>query len=257
MKQLNFPGIKPKPENIKSRSVILSERDYQIIEYVLDMKFATVQDVFEKFFKVTLSNEPAKSDEWAVRRLQQLSKAGYLKPIHSFSERRKYYLGTVKGYSILEKVKPEADVSKPVKGIDHHTFDHDKKVIEARIILENQRAATSWISDKKLRSNKDLAGGLLLSNVPDGLFKTPEGKRIALEVEATTKTKAIYQSKIKKYVSMMRSKDTKVNVFDKVLYVVAKPWVIDFLSKETKIYGELFEIVSWQDFFGGTSGERS
>lgn len=257
MTQLNFPGLKPKKEKYKkSGSVLLSERDYLIIEYVLDMKFATVQDIFEKFFKITLSQEPAKSDEWAIRRLQQLTKAGYLTSVHSFSERRKYYLGTQKGYSIIDKVKPEADVSKPCKGIDHHTFNHDKKVIEARIILENQRAATSWISDKKLRSNKELAGGLLLSNVPDGLFRTPEGKRIALEIEATTKTKAIYQAKIKKYVSMMRSKDSKVNVFDKVLYVIAKPWVLDFLTKETKIYGDLFEITSYEDFFGGISGKR-
>lgn len=258
MTQLNFPGLKPKKEKLtKDRALVLTERDLNIIEYVLDMKFATVQDVFEKFFKITLSNEEAKSDEWAVRRIQQLTSNGYLNGIHSFSERKKYYLGTWKGYYAVEKVKPELNVSKPSKAIDHHTFNHDKKVIEARIILENQKAATSWISDRKLRTNKDLAGGLLLSNVPDGLFKTPEGKRVALEIEATQKTKSDYANKIKKYVAMMRSKDLKVKVFDQVLYVVAKESVRNILLTETKIYGELFQVVSFDEFFNQMSVSRS
>ena len=92
-----------------------------------------------------------------------------------------------------------------------------------------------------------------MSNVPDGLFKTSEGKRVALEIEASQKTKADYLTKIKKYVTMMRSKDLKVNVFDKVLYVVAKEAVRELLIRETRIYGELFEVKSFDEFFSPAS----
>ncbi len=182
------------------------------------MKFASIQNIFDRFFKVTLSGELAKSNEWTVRRLQQLASAGYLKGIHSFSEREKYYLATTQGYYAVRDSKPYEIVLRPNQVIDHHHFNHDKLVLESRIALENHKAVTSWISDKKLRSAKELAGGLINSNVPDGIFKLPEGERIALEVERSQKSKKDYLAKIRRYVIMMRSLDSKVKVFDKVYF---------------------------------------
>ena len=88
-----------------------------------------------------------------------------------------------------------------------------------------------------------------MSNVPDGIYKDEIGERIALEIEVSQKSKADYQLKIKKYVAMMRSKDTKIKVFDRVVYVVAKPNVVEYLIKETKIFGDLFTILTFDQFF--------
>ncbi|WP_413942745.1 replication-relaxation family protein [Bdellovibrio sp. HCB-162] len=233
----------------KDRGVILTERDIEVIEFILDMKFSSVEDIFERFFKVTLAGEEARSNEWAIRRLQQLAKAGYLKGTFSFSERTKFYLATPKGYKAVSDAKPEAYVIKPSQVIDHRTFAHDRLVLESRIILENQRAASCWISDKKLRSSRELAGGLVHSNVPDGIFKTESGERVALELELSLKSRSQYITKVRKYVSMMRSENQAVKVFDRVLYVCAKQATIDYLTKETKIYGSLFEVQSFNTFF--------
>lgn len=233
----------------KVGKVILTSRDVDILEFVFDMKFVSVKDVYERFFKVTLSGEPAKSMDWAVRRLQQLEKAGYLKGKFSFSERTKYYLGTFKGYYQVSNIYPERVFTKPLAEIDHRTFNHDKQMVEARIKLENSRAASSWISDRKLRSSKELAGGLTNSNVPDAIYLGADSKRVSLELEMSVKAKSEYREKIKKYISMLRSKDNGVKVFDKVLYVCARPSSYEFLKNEVSIYGDLFEVRTFFEFF--------
>lgn len=255
IKQLHFPELTPKKTRVRrDRSVVLSERDLNILEYILDMKFASIQDVFEKFFKVTLSGEEAKSNEWAVRRLQQLSRAGYLKGTHSFSLRDKFYVATMRAYYAVSRAYPEKEVVKPSMVIDQRTFDHDWLVLRARIMLENKRAASCWISDKRLRSNQELAGGLTLSKVPDGIFINEKGERVAFEFELSKKPHEVYREKIKKYVSMIRNPMGGVRVFEKVIYVCAREYVYERLRKETQVYGDLFEVVRYSDFFGVSPG---
>ncbi len=236
------------PKTTKSRSVILSDRDLTILEFLLDMKFASLKDIFERFFAFTLTGEPARSNEWAIRRLQQLEKAKFVKSAHSFSERRRYYIATVKAYRAVSDRKPIDFVSKPLQTIDLKTFLHDKMVLESRIILENQRAATCWISDRKLRSSTELAGGLSKKYIPDGIY-TEDNIKTAIEIEISVKSKVRYQDKIKKYVQHMRAADVKHKTFDRVLFVCAKDKVFEILKSETKIYGSLFEVNHFNDFF--------
>lgn len=236
------------PKTTKSRAVILSDRDLTILEFLLDMKFASLKDIFERFFSVTLQGEPARSNEWAIRRLQQLEKAQLVKSVHSFSERRRYFIATLKAYRAVTDRKPMGFVSKPLQTIDLKTFLHDKMVLESRIILENQRAATCWVSDRKLRSSAELAGGLSKKYIPDGIY-TEDNIKTAIEIEIAVKSKVRYQDKIKKYVQLMRSQDVKHKTFDRVLFVCAKDNIFEFLSKETKIYGDLFEVNHFNDFF--------
>lgn len=224
------------------------KRDLEILEFILEMKFAGIEDVYQRFFSVTLKGDVALSNEWAMKRLKELEKAGLLNGLHSFSEKKKFYLVTIKGYQALRNKKSDFEDLKPSLKIDHRTFDHDKYVLEARIALENRLAASSWISDKRLRKNKELAGGLVNSNVPDGVYINEKGERVAFEFELSRKSNADYLNKIKKYVEIMRS-ETERKVFDKVVYVCAKSYAYVFLSRETRIYGDLFEIIRQEDFF--------
>ncbi len=233
-------------------NVVLMERDVSVLEFILEMKFASINDVFEKFFKVTLSGEKAKSKEWAMRRLQQLEKAGYVRGLHSFSEKMKFFLVTVKGYQVVKKWRPELDVLRPSLKIDHQTFDHDRFVLEARIMLENRRAASCWISDKRLRTNNELAGGLTNSNVPDAIYVDENGKRVAFEFELSRKSNKDYLDKVKRYVGILRA-GIEAKAFDKVIYVCAKAYSFEFLKRETQIYADLFEVKRLNEFFTSDS----
>lgn len=238
------------PKVKRTAGIILSERDLDIIEFILEMKFSNVQHVFERFFKTTLSGAPAKSQEWAVRRLQQLERFGLLKGTYAFSERAKFYLGTLKGYRIVLNKRFYKEAVKPSQSIDHATFVHDKLIIQARIMLENSGRATNWVSDRHLRSHINLFSDLKAYAIPDGIYINPEGQKVAFEMERSKKTKEDYRKKISRYVAIMRVQDAKLRLFDRVLYVCEKESAIKFFSTETRIYGELFEVQRASEFFG-------
>lgn len=140
-------------------------------------------------------------------------------------------------------------MSKPSGGFDQRTFLHDRGVLRARLHLESLRLVNLWLSDRKLKSSTGLAGGLQVQYIPDAIYVTPAGVRVAFELEIAVKAKNRYQDKIKKYVQLMRSTNMQHKVFDRVQFVCAKDTVAKFLIKETRIYGELFEVVTADDFF--------
>lgn len=249
--QLAMSGIFPEitEKRTSAKNIVLTERDFEILEFIMDMKFAGVEEVFEKFFKITLANESAKSSEWARKRLCQLEKANFLKSVRSFSESTRYYVTTFKAYYALTQFNPEKFVGKLSGGFDQRTFLHDRGVLRARLHLESLQLVRVWMSDRKLKSSTELAGGLSVQYVPDAIYVTPAGARVAFELEIAVKAKSRYQDKIKKYVQLMRSTNMQHKVFDRVQFVCAKDTVAKFLVKETRIYGELFEVVTVDRFF--------
>lgn len=232
-----------------ARNLSLTERDFEILEFIMDMKFSGIYEVFEKFFRVTQSNGEAKSSEWAKKRLFQLEKAKFLKSVRSFSEATRYYTTTFKAYYAITNFKPEANVGKPNGGFDQRTFVHDRMVLQSRLLLESQGLVTSWLSDRKLRSSTELSGGLTSLYIPDAIYKLPSGEKVAFELEIAVKAKSRYQDKIKKYVQLMRAQNAQHKIFDRVHYVCAKESVAEHLEKETRIYGDLFKIERLDTFF--------
>ena len=140
-------------------------------------------------------------------------------------------------------------MSKPSGGFDQRTFLHDRGVLRARLHLESLRLVNLWLSDRKLKSSTELAGGLSVQYIPDAIYVNTAGVRVAFELEIAVKAKSRYQDKIKKYVQLMRSANMQHKVFDRVQFVCAKETVAKFLIKETRIYGELFEVVTIDEFF--------
>lgn len=232
-----------------TKNVILTNRDFEILEFIMDMKFSGVDEVFEKFFKVTLSNEQAKSSLWAKKRLMQLEHSKFLKSVRPFSESMRCFTTTFKAYYALTQYNPEKFVSKPTGGFDQRTFQHDRGVLRARLFLESTGQANNWFSDRKLKSSTDFTGGLAVQYIPDAIYVNSKKTRVAFELEIAVKAKSRYQEKIKKYVQLMRSANPQHRIFDRVQFVCAKDTVTKFLLKETKIYGDLFQVTSIGDFY--------
>ena len=243
----------PKRKTV-SKNVVLSERDLEVIEFIIDMKFASVEDIFEKFFKVTLSSQEAKSDLWARKRLLQLEQGKFLNANKVATEKISYYTATFKAFYALSNVHPEKAFVKPIGGFDMRTFVHDKLVLKCRLDLEKRFNVTSWISDRKLKSSAELSGGLSSIHIPDAIYTFPSGKRVAFELEIARKAKSRYVDKIRKYVQVMRSTEAAKKKFDVVHFVCTQDAVYDLLVKETKIYGGLFLIQTMNQFIAELSG---
>ena len=231
-------------------NVILTERDFGIIEFVCEMKFARTQDLFQKFFSVLHSGESAISDLWARKRLLQLERGGFLKSYRmpEMQKRDLIYTATIRGYRAVMNVFPEKLLCKPMLSVDLRTFGHDLRVLQCRLMLEALGEIKSWISDRQLKSFRELSGGFRGSEVPDGIFLTGEGRKIAFELEIARKSKSKYLAKVKRYVAHLRNRGLEKRQFESVLYVCGNKQVSQLLENETRIYGDCFRVLSFKQF---------
>ena len=164
IKQLSFP----KKEIVKVRRVEVTDRDLKIFEFILDMKFARIEDVFEKFFKKTISSELSKSEAWAKKRLSQLEQAKFLRSTFSHLDSERYFWTTLKAYHALANVYPGRVITKPSAGLDHRTLTHDRLVLGSRLQFERECGDVDWISDRRLKLGIESSFGLSAAYVPDG-----------------------------------------------------------------------------------------
>lgn len=235
-------------ENKQTKNVELTQRDFEIIQFIIEMKFSSVDEVFQKFFKVKLNSEPAKSQAWAKKRLQQLEKARFLKSMYSFSESTRLYVGTYKGYYALAQIKPLEFLVKPHLGFDQRVFSHDLQVLNCRLQLEESKSGLDWISERKLKSDPQVLKNLTQLYIPDGVYTSISGQKVAFELEIAIKAKSRYKDKIKKYINIIRSEKAEAKLFDRVHYVCAKDTLKSYLIKETRIYGAFFKIETLAEF---------
>ena len=241
-------GIESVQKRTRAKNVVLAPRDLEVIEFILDMKFASSEEIFEKFFKVTFANRAATNDLWAKKRLSQLEQGKFLRSVRAFSEAARYYIPTLKGYYALTQIHPEKFLTKPISGFDQRTFIHDKIVMKCRLLIESHLKKANWISERKLKSSTQLSCGLSSLDIPDGVFDHPIWGRVAFELEIAHKNQARYSKKVKRYVQLLRSREITENKFDCIVFVCLKATVRERLFRETNLFGPMFKVLSMEEF---------
>lgn len=242
-------SIKTKKANDTIEEKIwLTNRDLAIISYVCEMKFAGLEDLHFKFFKNLKNGNESNSLWWARERLSALEKDGFLERKYAFDERVSYYLGTLKGYKTLQLRSTEALAVRPVDKINHNTFNHDKMVIEVRNKLEAMGKVKQWHSDRKLFCFPELNQHVDKWNQPDGIFITPGGEVVALEVEISRKTNEHYREKIKAYVGIVRKQEVLPTSIKKILYVTGNVSTHNAIKTEVKLYQQYFTLMTIEEF---------
>lgn len=232
-------------KNIKQLK--LTKRDVDICRFLLDMKFSSVEEIHQKFFKVTLLGNESRGLRAAWRRLQTLEKLGFIKALHHFKFLKRFYIPTLAAYKLVSENFPSEIIPYPTKSIDIRTFEHDLEVIRTRLHLENIKEANSWKSDRLLRSLPEFSSLIEKKNVPDGVYIDPQSKRVCFEYERATKAKERYRTKIKTYVNEIR-RESSTRLFEKVFFLCENPHVAKILEEEAKIYGSLFKIQTIAEF---------
>ena len=243
--QLNFETTESKFSVKKVKSLdplMLTQRDYEIITFVSEMKFASLGDIYERFFKVLKDGTESKSDWWARERLLELIKHGFLNRIYSFNERKPYFLGTKKGFYELVRRFPSDFPTRPTETINFNTFEHDKLVLAIRLDMEKNKKCTKWISDRTLAEFPELCPALDQSYLPDAVIVTPGGEQVAFELEISRKAKKRYAEKIQNYVKCIRLNKDSPSIFKKVIFYVTSETVKNLIEAETRIYKQYFEI---------------
>lgn len=236
--QLSFFKRRP-----KSHTVEIVERDLKVLDFILDMKFATAQEVYEKFFARS-SDLPqvGHPTKWTKRRLMQLARSGFLKSTIGIGVQELVYVATFKAYYLLNSFSPSVLRPKPTGGLDLRTFVHDRELLLLRMDFERRHGDVAWISDRRLKQGFGETLGIFGSDVPDAVLRLPDVGLVALELEIATKSRIRYREKISRYVRLIRESRGKPDGIKKVIYVCHRKLVFEILRDETRIYGGLFEV---------------
>lgn len=222
---------------VKGVSLRLTVRDYDILRFLLDQKFASLEALYYRFFdhRKQISDAPPKEFYVARQRLGLLKRAGLIIAQRVYSESKSVYLVTSLGSRALEGKLPNAVYAAPVRDVDFRNYDHDQRVNLVRVVLERQKRVIQWWSERRLRMEgfryPGISDGLPESVVPDGLFINRKGERIAVEVEASNRKQSRFQDKVEAYRSVMSAYDPKSALIQKVLFVACTEAIQKKLAK--------------------------
>jgi len=206
----------------------LTERDISIFSFLLDQKFASLEQLYFMFFdKREDIDDPLPKGLFVTRqRLQVLKKAGLIITEKVYTESKSVYLLSPLGFKIIESRRPNDAYAQPVKKVDFRNYEHDTRVNDCRIALERSGRVMKWLSDRRLKmegfSSQFSNQSLPKSVVPDGVFISKKGKRVIFEIEASTRKKKRYEDKYWDFKSVMMSSDSLIH---HVIWVGATPTI--------------------------------
>lgn len=161
--------------------VVLTDRDIRFLRDVTRFGGLTVEWLSRRHFDATKT---------AYNRLERLQAVGVLALRRVFYRGSGVYVATRQGAELsrtgLAAVSPS-----------QRTLCHLLHVADVALRLMREYPRSTWVTERELRREalnlaRDRSTGRLLrggEHVPDGLLVLPDGRRIAVEVERTTKWK--------------------------------------------------------------------
>ncbi len=197
----------------------VTDRDIEILGWILEQKFMTRKQIRRIFWKGLL--EQSTED---YRRLSELRDNGYIKTSKGNVYKEALYLVTGKGATQVRDRGLGA-----LKDTDYSNCRHDLRVTDIRIMF-HQAGYTNWVSERVLSKRNDLR------RIPDGLIYH-RGKYLAIEYESSQKSKDRYRKIFLDY--------EFDNHVDRVLYIVSTPELADKILRMT--LGSKPYFVSYED----------
>lgn len=219
----------------------ITDRDFEILLFLIEMKFAEAADLQTKFFESKRVGSVLESRSYVKERLSLLRKHGLsISKKHPFKW-TSIHLPTQKAYRLIKDRYPNLNIPRVPKSYDLNSFDHDLRVIKIRLILEELIGEVNWVSDRTLRSMPEATGGMTGHMVPDGIYTDSQNRKVAFELELSRKNRAKYREKIRMYLKIISDRKG-AEPFEVVHFVVAKSFVLEMIKDETRLYPELFLI---------------
>lgn len=223
-------------------SVRLVARDFEVIRFLIQMKFSSIEEIHQKFFKLSPTGIESSSLRWARERLATLCELGLVSSEGVAGSGKRYFVAKAKGYHLISRTLHLDGFVKPTGRIDIRTFEHDLAVLRTRLELESESSVTNWISDRELKVASERLDALRGDYAPDAIYQTPSGEQVALEVEIARKAKIRYQKKIQHYVDTYRDRGSSSFKLSKVHVVCLRKSVFEIWKNKTEIYGSIFDV---------------
>jgi len=188
----------------------LTVRDFGVLGFLLDQKFSSLEQIYFRFFDTRKKgSDPLPKNLHVTRqRLAILRRAGFIITERVYSEPKSLYLLSGLGFQAFQGKFPHDAYAMPMRAVDFRNYEHDTKVNDCRIAIEKTGRVVKWFSERRLRmqgfESKFSYQKLPEKIVPDGLFISSKGERVAFEIETSPRKKVRYEEKRDAYRSVMK-----------------------------------------------------
>lgn len=200
---------RPPKKDLPKISLRLTERDYAVFQFLLDQKFASLEVLYLMFFDQRESVKDPLPAQFAVarQRLGILKRAGLIHTQRVYSEAKSLYLLSQTGHKALQAKYTQLVYAPPMREVDFRNYDHDMRVSLVRVALSRSGKALKWYSERRVRMQgfqvEGVSAILPETIIPDGIFKSSKGERVAVEVEATIRKKSRFRFKVQEYEALI------------------------------------------------------
>ena len=235
------------------RGIRLTEREVAALEFLLDQKFGSTEQVYRAIWK----GQASKSSKYAWDRLSLLEHHGFVRSIRVHTRAALYYLVTPQGVRALELQKPHAFMLPPPRNIHYQEFEHDDRVTECRLWLQEKGLALAWKSERRLlaellqdaqENRRDSLKFIAKGRLPDAVFQFQDGHLRAFELELTPKSKSRYRAKVLEYVQKIEAKQVD---YIGVLFLTCSHRIFEALHETTQEYSPLFRVIPYEQLLKG------
>ena len=206
--------------NVKISSLQLTERDVQILVFINEFGFCTLQHLETQFcFKKPRSSQI----------MRRLVNAGLVVYDRIFYERPGVYHLTQKGarYTGLP----------PLKRIPLGNYIHEITLLDVYLKLKIDYPDALWISERRLKQDKFFESVKKGGHISDGMLVFQGGLRVAIEVELTLKSRERLEQIFKNYGTQFEINEVWYYCAESIMAPLRKgamnmPWIQIFSLKE-------------------------
>jgi hypothetical protein len=213
--------------------IALQARDYELVAFVSEQKFATREQIARRFFPSESGRQRSRPDQVAYRRLLILRQFGILESRHVRTDPTQLYQPSRIGLARLAERGTE--VLPYLSTIDIRTYEHDRRVTDVRITLE-------WFGIGAWHSERQLFAAGWSGHRPDATFQLGQN-RCGLELELVRKRDDRYPDIFRS----LRKHHRDLNV---VFYLCGSPAVRDAVSAQARKANDAgrYYFTTWDDW---------
>jgi hypothetical protein len=150
----------------------LRPRDYEIMRFILEQKFCSLEAIYFRFFDARKSpTDSLPKNLWTTRqRLSKLRAMALIKTEKVLSSGRAHFLLTPFGHKVLTSHIQDAVLIRPAKAIDFSLYEHDVRITMIRALTEAKGKSGGWYSEKWLKASPILIDNKEERNLGVGSF---------------------------------------------------------------------------------------
>lgn len=163
------------------------ERDRLLLNWINGHGFASAENI---------ASWMGVSMPFAYARIKKLLNGGYLERDRILHNSSRIHFLTKQGLQACNDELPA------LKKVNLGTYHHDTILIDLSLQIEKETAG-SFMPERRLKQLKGLSGVGTKGRVPDGVVDLANGKKIAVELELSVKSKERLDKIMKDYASNM------------------------------------------------------